>query len=133
MSVFAMSRSPVMALLTTGVYQVPPGGGACGPLPNIASFAMATSICTKVTLANMPACVTPASIPLSSADEAAATTGGGLVSARVKADCIALQFSTKVFFGNKGAVPMTSTTAHNAKNMIGGSILGPSQCKVTIG
>lgn len=135
---FAMTRSTVTALACMGIYKLPPPGPVPlpGPLPSSGSYTMVVDICPQVTLAGMPACVIPATIPMSTGDEASASGsagGGGVVSFRFKAECVALQPSMKVFFGGKGAVSMTSATAHDAYNTTTGSILGPAQCKVAIG
>lgn len=132
---FMLNTGSAQALASLDVCKVPtPAGTVPMPLVNIANTQMAASnsVVSHVLVVNRPALNQKSQINQSNGDEAG--TAGGVVSGKFIHKTQFLNGSLKVMVGGKPAVRMGVMTGQNGtpQNAVG-SVLSPSQSKVSIG
>lgn len=136
---FGISTKENGTCMTTGPVDVcktpaPPAPPIPLPYPNTAmcNQADAGTTTTKVKINNQPALTKDSEIPMSAGDEAG--SAGGLVSGKIKGECLYKKFSAKVKFEGAHVVYQMCNTSHNGKspNAPLGMQSAPSQTKVTV-
>ncbi len=118
----------------TDVCKTPtPGGPVPLPYPNIAQCSQMKSASGKVKFDGSKAGKKDSEIPMTSGDEPG-TAGGGVKSNQFKGPMKYKKASGKVKIEGKGAVHVSSMTAHNGSNanMPAGAQMAPSQTKVLV-
>ncbi len=101
------------------------------PYPNIAQLPMAVPTATKVFIDGALALTKESKIPSSNGDEAGASGGGGVVSAKVMGPTQFVMSSQKVKIEGKPAVRLNDLCKLNDGNTVG-MHAAPSQLKVMI-
>ncbi len=110
----------------------PPAPFVPTPFPNIGTVSDCSSTIAKVKIQNKEAVVLSSKMSSSKGDEAG--TLGGMISAVNRNQVAFRKASSKVYFGGKQAVHVTSMTAHNGANanLPAGAQVAPSQVKVLV-
>lgn len=110
----------------------PPAPPVPVPYPNTAQLAASNGVVDKVLIENKETVVDGSKVPNSSGDEAGVS--GGVTSGVNMGPVEPKLFSSKVYFGGKKAVFLTSMSAHNgtSANMPVGAQIAPSQTKVLV-
>lgn len=110
----------------------PPAPPVPVPYPNTAQLASAQNVVLNVLIENREAVVIGSMVPNSAGDNAG--VNGGVVSGVVMSVAQPKLGSSKVYFGGRKAVYLTSLSAHNGTNanMPMGMQIAPSQVKVFV-